>query len=119
MTDDEPAGADRSAGDEPPSVDGSSATSSDADGSVHRTPYDASTDGPLGAAVVVAIAEATGTPTHVIDPLYETVDPDALAELFGPTTRDGSDRRHGTVSFVHYGCRVTVDGDEIVVDTEQ
>lgn len=119
MTDDESGGADRSAGDESSSVDGNSSTASDADGSVHRTPYDASTDGPLGAAVVVAIAEATGTPTHAIDPLYETIDPDALSELFGPTTRGGSDRRRGTVSFVHYGCRVTVDGDEIVVDTDR
>lgn len=119
MTDDASGGADRSPGDESPGVDGRSPGTPDADDSVHRTPYDASTDGPLGAAVVVAISDATGTPTHAIDPLYETIDPDALSELFAPTTRNGSDRRHGTVSFVHYGCRVTVDGDEISVAPER
>jgi hypothetical protein len=88
------------------------------DGSTHRTAYDASADGSLGAAVVVAIAEAIGTPTDDIEPLYETIDPDALAALFGPRTAGGP-RRRGTVSFVHDGCHVTVDGDEIVVDTER
>lgn len=88
------------------------------DGAVHRTSYDASTDGSLGAAVVVAIAEATERPTHDIDPLYETVDPDALSALFGPRRSEGP-RRRGVVSFVHDGCHVTVDGDEIVVDTER
>jgi len=86
--------------------------------SVHRTPYDPSADGALGAAVVLAIAEATRTPAHDIDPLYETVDPDALAALFGPRTAGGP-RRRGVISFVHYGCHVTVDGTDIVVDTER
>lgn len=94
------------------------AESSGTDGSVHRTSYDASTDGSLGAAVVVAIADATGTATRDIDPLYETVDPDALGALFAPKTT-GDSRRSGTISFVHYGCHVTVEGTEIVVDTER
>ncbi|WP_338739509.1 HalOD1 output domain-containing protein [Haloplanus salilacus] len=126
MTENEPgsaagAGNDESTirGDSPHRVSGADTPETDAsetDGSVHRTPYDASTDGSLGAAVVVAIADATGVPTHDIDPLYETVDPDALAALFAPTTTGGA-RRRGVVSFAHYGCHVTVDEDEIVVDT--
>lgn len=123
MTEDVPRGADGIAGDESPACDDptpgvSGVGPSERDGAVHRTVYDASEDRSLGTAVVVAIAEATGTPARDIEPLYETVDPDALAALFGPRTADGS-RRRGTVSFVHDGCRVIVDGDEIVVDTER
>ena len=123
MTEDAPKSADGVGSDESPMYGGqtrrmSGVESTGNDGSVHRTAYDASTDGSLGAAVVVAIAEATETPTHDIEPLYETVDPDALAALFGPRTTGGP-RRLGTVSFVHDWCHVTVDGNEIVVDTER
>lgn len=83
----------------------------------YRTSYDASVDGSLDSAVVVAIAEATSSAPNEVEPLYETVDPDALANLFSPTIQ-GETRRTGTVSFLHDGCRVTVDGDRILVDPD-
>jgi hypothetical protein len=110
-------------GDEPISAAGplrrrSTSESASVERSVHRTSYDPSADGSLDSAVVVAIAEATSTSPHDIEPLYETLDPDALANLFTSTIR-GDPRRSGTVSFVHDGCHVTVTGDEILVEPDQ
>lgn len=86
--------------------------------SIHRTSYDASTDGSLDSAIVVAIAEASTTAPCDIEPLYETVDPDALTKLFSPKTTGGP-RRRGMVSFVHHDCRVTIDGNEIIVEPDR
>lgn len=62
--------------------------------------------------VVEAISEATGTDPLELEPLYDTVDPDCLENLFTETASPGS-QTNGRVSFTASGCRVTVwsDGD--------
>lgn len=65
----------------------------------------------LGATIVEAVAEAEGVdPGEISDPLYEVVDPDALAALF----TGGS----GRVIFEYGGYIVTVDS-EATVDVER
>ncbi|QLH84437.1 HalOD1 output domain-containing protein [Halosimplex pelagicum] len=59
-------------------------------------------------AVVRSVAAATGRTVVDLDPLYETVDTDALDELF-----EGSARAR--VSFRYAGCEVTVTQLHIVV----
>ena len=64
-------------------------------------------------AVVEAVAEAEGVnPVELSPPLYEVVDPDALDDLFAPTTVNG--RMDGEVRFSYVGYEVTVAGDGYV-----
>lgn len=63
---------------------------------------------------VVGTAGADGASTsRVLQPLYESIDPDALDALFR-TTSSGIVRSEGTITFSYDGCEVTVDGDEVV-----
>ena len=70
----------------------------------------------LSEAVIVALRKAvtrTRKPADapeqldvgVVDPLFETVDPDALDSLFSQSA--GGTRPSGTVSFIHSGFEVT------------
>lgn len=54
--------------------------------------------------VIEATAEATGTDPLELEPLYTTVDPDALQSLVGGPP-DGA---NAMVTFDYEGCRVTV-----------
>lgn len=72
--------------------------------------------------VVFALAAIAGTEPEEIQPLHETVDPDALDELFAPTI-DGRPRASGQVTFTHDGYAVTLGHDgtlsiRSVVDAE-
>ncbi|MFC7231403.1 HalOD1 output domain-containing protein [Saliphagus sp. GCM10025308] len=58
-------------------------------------------------AVVEAVAAATGSTPESIPPLYEVVDPEALDQLFEPTSHVPS-LRTGVVEFRFHGCDVTV-----------
>lgn len=62
--------------------------------------------------VVEAVAEAEGVEPEELEPLYEVVDPDALEELFAPTSTTG--RMEGRVVFTYDGYEVTVCGDGFV-----
>jgi hypothetical protein len=84
------------------------------DETLYRTTYRKRTDGTLADAVVAALAAATNTAPTDIDPLYETVDPDALENLFGARI-DGSDRERGRISFHHHNKQVVIDGTDILV----
>lgn len=65
-------------------------------------------------AVVSAITDVRGVGTGEVTPLHESVDPDALNSLFGPTTRRS---RAGTVEFDHDDCRVELSyGDRATVE---
>lgn len=65
---------------------------------------------PASARVVEALALATGTDPLEIEPLYRSVDPDALDALF--RTGDA-----GWVRFTHHGHEVTVHADgHVAVD---
>jgi hypothetical protein len=58
--------------------------------------------------IVNAVADATGRDPNALPPLYEAVDPDALAALVGrrPTPARGGDEIE--VSFQFAGCPVAV-----------
>ena len=86
------------------------------DETLHRTSYEKQSDGTLADAVIAALVEASGTPATEIPPLYETVDPDALENLFGARI-NGPDRIRGRISFHHYGYCVTIDGTDITVQS--
>ena len=77
-----------------------------------HTERTAETD-PVSQTVVLAVADATGDDPMELPPLYDTVDPDALNELFDPST-GGAVGRSGRVEFTYAGCDVTVHADERV-----
>jgi hypothetical protein len=61
-------------------------------------------DGTLSYAVIESVAAREGVdPLHLDEPLYETVNPDALDSLFRGST--------GSVVFEFHGYIVTVDSD--------
>lgn len=60
--------------------------------------------------VVFAVAELTGSDPASLDPLYNTVDPDALNALF-EESQFGLDRSPSRVSFTYCGCDVVVSAD--------
>jgi hypothetical protein len=63
---------------------------------------------PLSTAVVVALADAAGVdPAEIGTPLYDTIDPDALDNLFSDKL-DGSPRVGGQVVFTIRDYEVTV-----------
>lgn len=58
-------------------------------------------------AVVLAVAEAEGCVPTALDPLTETVDPDALDDLFNPG--NGRSRRTNIyISFIYSQSQVTI-----------
>lgn len=64
-------------------------------------------DEAVTAAVTRGVAAVTDTPLSELDPLFDTVDPDALNRLFDPTA--GTSRRdNGWVSFEFNDCAVRV-----------
>lgn len=69
-------------------------------------------DQSLSVAIIQAIAEFSGqssvvsTKDNELDPLYHSIDPDALNSLF--STRRGEESPNRKISFVHDGYEVTV-----------
>lgn len=60
--------------------------------------------------IVAAVADHTGRDVADLDPLYEVVDSEALAELFKPRP-NGQPRDNGArVEFTYAGCEVLVTG---------
>lgn len=64
-------------------------------------------DTSVGSKIVLALERITDTDVHDLDRLHETVDPEALDDLFRPQP-DGSPRDTGLVSFTYAGYVVTV-----------
>ena len=64
--------------------------------------------------VVAAMADARDCEMHELSPLYETIDPGALDDLFGHR-HDGTPRTEGRVEFVHGDCEVVVEPDHVLV----
>ena len=70
--------------------------------------------GNVSETVVTAVAEAKGVDVLDLDPLYDTVDPDALDRLFDSS--GASTPASMELSFSMAGCQVLVRGDgEVVV----
>ncbi|MFC4447650.1 HalOD1 output domain-containing protein [Halorussus aquaticus] len=84
--------------------------------------YRASGGEPLSEAVVAAVAafsdrSSVGSDAdEALEPLYGTIDPDALDVIFRDTT---DEPRSGTVEFAYSGHDVTVRSDGLVTVTEQ
>lgn len=68
---------------------------------------------PPSAAVVQAVGAMTDREPTSLDPLYETIDPDALDALC--TNSDAADP---SVTFQYHGFSVTVEGTDRVVVVE-
>lgn len=64
--------------------------------------------------VLRGVAAITGEEPHHLEPLSETIDPDALDSLFDPVTGDG-DGSTACLSFRYCGCQVDVYADGHVV----
>lgn len=73
-----------------------------------RSRFDDGTDAVV--AIVEAVAAVTNRAPTAMPPLYETVDPEALADLV-TSARD----RPVEVSFAYEGCQVSVSSDRRVV----
>lgn len=74
-----------------------------------------STNQPVSVVVVEAIAAATDQSPLEVDPLYDTIDPEALDELFHNV--GSQSRARGRIKFVHCGYEVTVeDTGDVTID---
>ncbi|WP_435074505.1 HalOD1 output domain-containing protein [Halorubrum sp. HHNYT27] len=60
--------------------------------------------------VIQGISEAEGVDEESIDPLFNTIDPDALDQIFRNLS-NGPNRTGGKVEFTHEGYDVTVWAD--------
>lgn len=67
--------------------------------------------------VIHAVADAEDVAPTEIAPLYETIDPDALARLF--QSPGGASRADGTITFTYHGRRVRVDADGTVTVADE
>lgn len=65
-------------------------------------------------AVVAAVSSATGADERELEPLYATIDPDALGAIFGPLRDGGPRQREGWVAFEYEGRDVCVGSDGTV-----
>lgn len=76
----------------------------------HRTHHDWTEDTTVSTSIVQAIATVTDTPATAVDPLYETIDPDALDQLLSSMRTDG----RGHIQFIHQEVEVTVDASGVI-----
>lgn len=65
-------------------------------------------------AVTAALSSASRTPERELEPLYATIDPDALDSLFGPRGNGVAREADGHVAFEHDSFRVRVESSGIV-----
>lgn len=82
---------------------------------IYRSRYDESTT-PTSMAVVATLSKATGICPMELEPLGETIDTDALDDIFRDNDRTS---RKASVSFITQEHTITVyDSGEITVDPE-
>lgn len=88
--------------------------------------YNAEEGQSLSEAVVHAVSAYTGRETisananetsEALDPLFDTIDPDALDSLF--QSSGNGESMLGTVEFWYGGCEVTVDSSGFVIVTKR
>ncbi|QIO24510.1 HalOD1 output domain-containing protein [Haloarcula sp. JP-L23] len=65
--------------------------------------------------IATTVSEAVGKEPADIPPLYNTIDPEALANLFGWDSVESPRLSSGSVNFQYEGCKVTVFADGQVV----
>lgn len=78
--------------------------------------HDWTSDERISTTIVYVVCALTNTPPTSINPLYETVNPDALDSLFSPLPTKTCRSSDATVSFTFNDCDVTVasDGDVVI-----
>lgn len=82
----------------------------------HHTHHDWGSDESLCETVIFTVAAVTGKQPTEIEPLYDTIDPDALTTLFRPIS-DANPRADGFVSFTLDDQAVSVHASgEIVLE---
>lgn len=86
----------------------------DSDTHTYRMCFDWTSEARLSTLLIDTIAAVTNTPATEIGPLYKTVNPDAIEQLFGPT--NASQRRHarGRLTFALNEQPVTVHSDGLI-----
>ncbi|WP_135820675.1 HalOD1 output domain-containing protein [Halostella litorea] len=89
-------------------------TDTTADPRPYSVVHDWDADDSLAATVVSAVAAVRNVEPTAVEPLNETVDPDALNAIFDDR-HNGGDRSGPTLSFRLNGCDVTVHADGRVV----
>ena len=89
-------------------VDSMSTVEFDADRELFQAMYDGNQDS-VSVAVVALVATVLGEEPEHLDPLYSSIDVDALEELFPESTN--TPQGWGRVSFNYEGFEVTVFGD--------
>ena len=65
---------------------------------------------PISTVIAETIANHKGVDPVDIEPLYTTIDPEALDALFAPRN-DGTARTAGRITFTHAGYEITVNSD--------
>jgi hypothetical protein len=83
---------------------------------IHNSIERVSENETLTESIVLAVADAVETDPLDLEPLHDSVDPDALDQLFPPASVD-VDSVRGRVEFRYADCDVTVHADERVVVT--
>ena len=68
----------------------------------------------LSTAVSMGVATITNTAPTELDPLYESVNPDALNHLFDSPTAESSRHSAGQMTFSNNDCTVTVYADGMI-----
>ena len=81
----------------------------------HRALHEVDGPSSLSVTIVTAVSEALDADLTAVDPLYHSIDPDALDTLFESTADEHRSVAH--ISFRHDGCSVTVHGDGEVLVT--
>jgi Halobacterial output domain 1 len=81
--------------------------------------YDWRNDQPLSTTLVQTMVEAAGIdPKDIPEPFYDSIDPEALEDLFRPQI-DGTPRVNGRAIFVFAGHYITVQADgQITIESE-
>jgi hypothetical protein len=67
----------------------------------------------ISTVIAETIANHKGVDPANIEPLYTTIDPEALDALFAPRN-DGTARTTGQITFTHTGFEITVNSDRTV-----
>lgn len=79
----------------------------DSETETYRLYADWQSDEPVSMSVLRGVAAVTNTPITDMDPLFETVDPEALDDLYDPAAGD-RERADTRVAFRFNGCDVVV-----------
>lgn len=85
----------------------------------YRLTHDWQAGESIAMAVTIGVAAVTDTPPTEMNPLYEVIDPDALNQLYTPTTGDSPQHSGCWTRFTFNKCDVSVYEDGKIEITPQ